>query len=175
MKAAIHLGLTNEKNMEILKYRNFENVENSFIVHENLVMENSTEILHVSKNDYRSSWSSQEVVKGKGTGLLGLSIMSWENDLFKRRGKRKMDPSKWVSSRGTPQLKSFMEPMEKLLNSSENFPRTTLHILWEIQKSLRYQNVESERFSDRIIFMSMFNEQRSRSWSTILDIYSKSD
>ena len=35
---AIHLGLTNEKNMEILKYRNFENVENSFTVNENLVM-----------------------------------------------------------------------------------------------------------------------------------------
>ena len=163
MKAAIHLGLTNEKNMEILKFRSFENVENSFIVHENLVMENSTEILHVSKNDYRSSWSSQEVVKGKGTGLLGLSIMSWENDLFKRRDKRKM-----VHPSGS------VQEMEKLLNSSENFPRTTLHILWEIQKSLRCQNVESERFSDRIIFMSMFNEQRSRSWSTILDIYSKS-
>ena len=89
MKTVIHLGLTNEKNMEIRKYRNFENVENSFIVTENLVMTNSTEILKVSKNDCRSSWSSQEVVKDKDTRLLGL-IMSWENDLFKRRDKRKM-------------------------------------------------------------------------------------
>ena len=90
MKTVIHLGLTNEKNMEILKYRNFENVENSFTVTGNLVMENSTEILNKSKNDCRSSWSSQEVVKDKDTRLLGLSIMSWENDLFKRRDKRKM-------------------------------------------------------------------------------------
>ena len=37
--------------MEILKYRNFENVENSFHVTENLVMENYMEILNVSKND----------------------------------------------------------------------------------------------------------------------------
>ena len=55
MKTVIHLGLLNEKNMEILKYRNFENVENSFTVTENLAMENSTEILNVSQNDCRSS------------------------------------------------------------------------------------------------------------------------
>ena len=94
---------------------------------------------------------------------------------LQEKRQEKNGPSKWVSSRCTPQLTSFMESMEKLLNSVEKFPRTTLHILWEIQKSLRCQNVESERFSDRIIFMSMFNEQRSRSWSKILDIYSKSD
>ena len=55
MKTVILLGLVNEKNMEILKYRNFENVENSFTVTENLAMENSTEILNVSQNDCRSS------------------------------------------------------------------------------------------------------------------------
>ena len=35
---------------------------------------------------------------------------------------------------------------------------TTLQILQEIQKDLRCQNVEPERFSDRIIFKSMFND-----------------
>ena len=91
MKTVIHLGLTNEKNMEIRKYRNFENIENSFTVTENLKMENYTEILNKSKNDSRFSSLSQEVIKDKGTRLLGLSSMSWENDLFKGRDKRKMD------------------------------------------------------------------------------------
>ena len=90
MKTVIHLGLLNEKNMEILKYRNFENVENSFIVTANLTMENSTEILNVSQKDCRSSWLSQEVIKDKVARLLGLSSMSWENDLFKGRDTRKM-------------------------------------------------------------------------------------
>ena len=35
---------------------------------------------------------------------------------------------------------------------------STLQILQEIQKDLQCQNVEPERFSGRIIFMSMFND-----------------
>ena len=113
-------GFFNEKSMEILKYRNFENVENSFIVTENLVMENSTEILNVSKNDCRSS-CFQEVVKDKGTRLLGLSIMSWESDLFKRGEKRKMDNSSKTVQGVLRSSRVFMDSMEKLLNSSGKF------------------------------------------------------
>ena len=55
MKEAIHLGLNHEENMEILKCRNFENVGNLFTLTENLVAENSAEILNVSTIDCRSS------------------------------------------------------------------------------------------------------------------------
>ena len=173
MKTVIHLGLVNEKNMEILKYRKFENVENSFTVTENLAMENSTEILNVSQNDCRSSWWSQEVIKDKVTRLLALSSMSWENDLFKGRDKRKM-----IRPSGTVQdvfrsSRVLWIRWRSCWIRVDKFPRTTFLILLEIQKYLRCQNVESERFCDRIIFMSMFNEQCSSSWSTILDIYSK--
>ena len=127
MKTVIHLGFTNEKNMEIFKYRNFENVENSFTVIENLMMENSTEILNKSKNDCRSSWSSQEVVKDKDTRLLELSIMSWKNDLFKRRDKRKMDhPSDQFKMYSV--ANEFYGTDGQAIEFEWTIPRTTLQI-----------------------------------------------
>ena len=99
MKAAIHLGLNYEKNFEILRCRNFDNVGNLFTLTEILVKENSTEILSVSTIDCRlSCWTESTLAhdqvkkwsKGKGTNLLGLSTMSWENEFFKKRSKNKM-------------------------------------------------------------------------------------
>ena len=64
MKAAIHLGLNYEKNIEILECRNFENVGNLFTLTEILVTENSTEILSVSTIDCRSScWTESTLAR----------------------------------------------------------------------------------------------------------------
>ena len=58
MKAATHLSLNYEKNMEVLKCRNFENVGNLLTFIENLVTKTSREILNVRTIDYRlSCWT----------------------------------------------------------------------------------------------------------------------
>ena len=49
--------------------------------------------------------------------------------------------------------------MEKQLNSSGIFPKfSPLKILQEIQQDLERKNIKPEEFTDRIIFMSMFND-----------------
>ena len=50
--------------------------------------------------------------------------------------------------------------MEKQLNSSGIFSQDflSLQILQEIHKDLRKRNIEPDKFTDRIIFMSMFND-----------------
>ena len=103
-----------------LKYRNFENVENSFTVAENLMMVNSTEILNKSKNDCRSSWSSQEVIKDKGTRLLGLSIMSW-----KKISSREEIKEKW-----TIQVEQFK--VYSVAHEFYDFGGDTIEFEWEI-------------------------------------------
>ena len=99
MKAAIHLGLNYEKNIEILKCRNFENVGNLFTLTEILVTENSSQTLSVSRIDCRPScWTESTLAhdpvkkwsRSKGTNLLRLSKMSRENEFFKKRSKRKI-------------------------------------------------------------------------------------
>ena len=54
MEAPIHVGLHFAEIKEILKCRNFEQIGNSFTVTENLVFENSTEMLNVKTIDCRS-------------------------------------------------------------------------------------------------------------------------
>ena len=48
------------------------------------------------------------------------------------------------------------ESMEKQLNSSGIF--SSLQILQEIQRDLKRKNIEPEEFTDRIVFMSTFND-----------------
>ena len=50
--------------------------------------------------------------------------------------------------------------MEKQLNSSgQNFPGfSSLSLLQEIQQDLEKRKIQPEEFTDRIIFMSMFND-----------------
>ena len=132
MKAAIHLGLNYEKNIEILKYRNFEKVGNLFTLTEILVTENCSQILSVSTIDCRSScWTASTLAhdqvkkwsKGKGTNLLGLSTMSWENEFFKRRSKRQMVQSSERVQDVLRSIRVLWNRWEKQLNSSGIFPR----------------------------------------------------
>ena len=86
----------------------------------------------VSTVDCRSScWTASTLAhdqvkkwsKGKGTNLLGLSTMSWENEFFKRRSKRQMVQS---SERVQDVLRStrvLCNRCEKQLKSSGIFPR----------------------------------------------------
>ena len=161
MKAAIHLGLNYEKNIKILKCRNSENVGNLFTLTEILVTESSTEILSVSTIDCRSScWTESTLApdqvkkwsKGKGTNPPGLSTMSRENEFFKKRSKRKMVQS-------SERVQDVLRSIRVLWNwwrsnwiRVEYFPGfTSLQISQETQRDLQCQNVEPERFSDRII------------------------
>ena len=50
-KVAVHIGLNNENNMEILKCSNFENVGSLFTFTENVVTDSSSEIMNVSSLD----------------------------------------------------------------------------------------------------------------------------
>ena len=55
--------------------------------------------------------------------------------------------------------KNFWESMENQLNSRNILPGfSTLQILQEIQHDLRRRNIEPGKFTDPIIFMSMFND-----------------
>ena len=54
MRAAIHLRLNYEKNLETYKSMNFEQIENFITITQNLIMENSPEILNLKTIDCRS-------------------------------------------------------------------------------------------------------------------------
>ena len=120
------------------------------------------------------TWSSQEVVKGKGTSLLWLGRMTCSREEAKEKWSSLVDEFKTSSkteakARWSSKVEEFqmycavdeflgidLEAIEFEWNVFPGF--TTLQILQEIQKDLQCQNVEPERFSGRIIFMPMFND-----------------
>ena len=67
---------------------------------------------------------------------------------------------KWKNSRCILLTKSYQESMEKQLNSSgQNVPGfSSLQIIEEIQRDLERKSIDPDEFTDRIIFMSMFND-----------------
>ena len=167
MKAAIHLGPIHLANSEIYKNTKFEDIESVLNITQKLAKEHSEEILNVNTIESASpSW--------KRSVLSHDQVIQWTSakvrvfsDSVKCLGK--MNASKDAITRWEGQVEEFkMSPSYKALLGIDGeaiefewniFLRfSSLQILHETQNDLRERNIEPEKFTDRIIFMSVFND-----------------
>ena len=140
-ETAIHLGRNYLANLEVYKNTNFEEIQSLFNITQKMILEHSEEILNVntiksaSPHGKRSVLSLDQVVqwtRAKVRVYLD-SVLCLVN----------VNDSKDAITRWEGQVEEFC---------------FLLQILQKIQDDLRERNIEPEKFTDRIIFMSRFND-----------------
>ena len=104
------------------------------------------------------SWTSDSVDRGKSMCLLRFRSMLG-NDEWKQRCKHKME-GQVDEFKMSPSYKELLGIDGETIDFEWNiFPGfSSLQVLQEIQNDLRERNIKLEKFTDRIIFMSMFND-----------------
>ena len=174
MKAAIHLGPNYLANLEVYKKTNFEEIQSLFKITQRLILEHSEEILNVNTIESASpSWtrsvvSHDQVIQWTKTKVLVHS------DSVLCLGK--MKDSRDAITRCEGQVEEFkMSPSYKELLGIDGEPIefdwnifpgfSSMQILQKIQDDLRERNTKPEKFTDRIIFMSMFNDKKRKRWN----------
>ena len=167
MKAAVHLEPNYLANLDNDKNTNVEEIQSLVNTTQKLILEHSEEILKVhtiesaSPSWPRSTLSNDRVIRWTKAkvrvypdSLLYLGKMWASREAIKRWegqvGELKMCASH-IESQGIDG-----EPTELEWNILPGF--SSLQILQKIQNDLREQNIEPEKFTDTIIFMSMFND-----------------
>ena len=167
IKAAVHLEPNYLANLDNDKNTNVEEIQSLVNITQKLILEHSEEILKVhtiesaSPSWTRSTLSNDRVIRWTKAkvrvcpdSLLCLgkmwasreAITRWEGQV----AEFKMCAS-YIESLGIDG-----EPTELKWNILPGF--SSLQILQKIQNDLREQNNEPEKFTDTIIFMSMFND-----------------
>ena len=142
LQAALHMDQNYEKNLELLKNSEFESIKVLFGI-TRMMIEGNSEIKNVFPADVASSlWKKPEIKWTKAR-------VHGPEDTIKR----------WNDQVSTLKMCHIFRELQGLNGELEIFPgATALDILQEIQADLKGKHVTSENFSDRIIFMSMFND-----------------
>ena len=165
MKAAIHMGPDCIKILEVCQNTNFEELQNLFDITQKLVHK-QREILNVRMIECASpSWTRSSLAQDQAIMWSKAKVRVYSDSVL-WLGKM-TDPTD-ANRRWEGQVEEFQptdsykelfgidgEPIELEWNI---FPGlSSLEILRKIQKDLQEQNIEPEKFEDRIIFLSMFN------------------
>ena len=155
-------------NVEVYKNTNFEKIQNLFNITQKLTLEHSEidssweyDWKYISRMDeiYILSWSNDQVDKRKK--YMFTQILFYARKRCMSTSTQLKDGQvKWKNSKCHHVAKNCWESMEKKLTSSGNmFPGfTSLQILQETLNDFQKRNTEPEKFTDRIIFISMFND-----------------
>ena len=153
-------------NLELHKNTNFEEIQSLFSITQKLILEHSEEILNVNTLESASfSWTRSVLSRGH--------VIQWATAKVRVHSCSvlclgKMNGSRDAITGWDGQVEEFKMPLsyKELLgvdgeaidfewNVIPGF--STLQILQEIQDDVRERDTEPEKFTDRIIFMSMFN------------------
>ena len=166
MKAAVHLGPNYTDKLEVFRKTNFEELQNLFDITQRLILDHQAEILNVSPIDWIDpSWTRSSLTHEVITWTKA-KVHVFSDSVF---CLRKMSENSEANQRLKNHVEEFRQsnfyrdfigidgqPTEFECN---NFPGlTSLELLQKIQKELKDQNIEPEKFEERIIFMSMFND-----------------
>ena len=167
MKAAIHLGPNCLANLEVYKNTNFEENISLFNITQMMILELSEEILNVKPLESSSpSWTRSVLSHDQAITWTKAKVRVY-SDSFLFVGK--MNDSKDAITRWEGQVEEFkMYPSYKELSGIDGEAiefdwnifsgLSSLQILQEIQQDLDRKIIQPEEFTDRIIFMSMFND-----------------
>ena len=167
MKAAIHLGPNCLANLEVYKNTNFEDIQSFFSITQKLILEHSEEILNVKTIESASfSWTRSVLSHDE--------VIQWAKAKVRVYSDSVLCLGKVIESsdaivRWEGQVEEFKMSLsyKELLGIDEEaikfewnvFPGfSSLQILQEIQTDVRERNIEPEKFTDRIVFVSMFND-----------------
>ena len=165
-KAAIHLGPRHTENLDVSKNSEIEDIESLFIMTKKLFLENS-EIRNVNCLDSTSpSRTRSTLLSDRAVKWMKAKVHVYSDSVL-CLGKIH-DPGEAIEQckgqMASFRVKMFFtellgldgEPIEFEWKIVQGF--TALQILQEIQSDLEGAHIEPEEFSDRIIFMSMFND-----------------
>ena len=167
MKAAIHPGPNSLANLEVYKNTDFEEVESLFNITQKLILEHSGEILNVkSLESSTSSWTRSVLSHDQAIKWTKTKVRVHSDSVI---CGGQMNESKEAIKRWEGQVEEFKmypsykellgidgEAIELELNIFPGF--SSLQILQEIQGDMKRKRIEFEEFTDRIMFMSMFND-----------------
>ena len=167
VKAAVHLGPNYTENLEVYRNTNFEKLQNLFDITQRLILDHQVEILNVPPIDWtppswtRSTLTHDQVITWTKAKVHvcsdSVSCMEKMQELSEANERWKNQVAEFQRSNSHRELSGIDgEPSEFEWNI---FPGlTSLKILQKIQDDLPDQNIEPEKFEDRIIFMSTFND-----------------
>ena len=169
MKAAIHLGPNYNEILEVYKNTNFEEIQSSFGVTQKLILDHPEEILNVLTNWKYSS------LHGRDLHCLMIKWSSGPKQQYALTLRLCSMPGEGVSSfRSKPMMGmpcgrlSIVRFIRGITGNRwrtnwvrvEYCPRT--HIITDSSEDPEWffqeQNIEPEKFGERIIFMLMFND-----------------
>ena len=167
MKAAIHFGPNYLANLEVYKNTNFEEIQSLLKITQKLILEHSEEILNVNTIESTStSWTRSVLSRDQVIRWSKAKVRVYSDSVL---CLGKLNGSKDAITWWKGQVEEFsMSPFYKELlgidfeaiefewNIFPGFP--SLHILQKIQDDVRERNIEPEKCTDPIIFMSMFND-----------------
>ena len=177
MKAATHLGPNYKDNLEVYKNTNFENIRNWFNTKQKLVLEHSEEILDVNTIEStshpwtRSTLSHDQVIKWTRAKV------HFESDSVLCLGK--MYEHFAAIERCEGQMDEFQFLRRIIWNRWRNnwirvayFPR--IYVIADSSGGpgwfTKEWNIEPDKFTGRIIFMSMFNDIGWTRWDLYFEL-----
>ena len=167
MKAAIHLGPNYLANLEVYKNTNFEEIESSFDIIQKVILEHSEEILNVKPLESSSpAWTRSVLSHDQAITWTKAKVRVYSDSVL---CVGQMNESKEATTRWEGQVEEYkMHPSyNKLLGLDGEaiefewniFPGfLSLQILQQIQRDEKRASIEPEESTNRIIFMSLFND-----------------
>ena len=154
MRAAIHLGQDYQENIHYTKNTDFEKIKRLFDISQKLILGESQEIFGISNID----WNNRAV---KLSQRFSFSLIRYFvlTKLLSIRDQSSLGKTTLSGSRSPLNIVNWIVLMENRLCSSGKFPgHKTLHWLRTIQRTMEENRILPEKFADRIIFMSMYND-----------------
>ena len=157
IKAAIHLGPNYLANLEVYKNTNFKEIQSLFNISQKLILEHSEEILNVNTIESTpTSWTRSVLSHDQVIQWTKAKVRVYSDSVL---CLGKVNDGRGAIERWEGQVEE-LKGQEKQLISSGILSQDFRHCRFfrKIPNDLRERNIEPERFTDRIIFMSMFND-----------------
>ena len=154
MQAALHGDPSFTENLEVFKNPDFENIE-------------SSEILNVTSLETSSlSWERFTLLNDQAMKWAKARVYVYSDSVFGLGGLNAHDDAirRWKDQVSTLQMCNTFRELQGLDGEPIEFEWTiftgssALQLLHTIQKDLEGKRIDAEEFSDRIMFMSMFND-----------------
>ena len=166
MNAVIHLEPRHAENLEVHKNSRFEEIQSLFDITKKLILENQ-EILNVNSiGSENPSWARSALLNDQAIKWTKARVHVYSDSVLclGRINDPKEAMKRWTGQVAEFQMENSFEellgldgePIEFEWNIFPGF--TSLQILQKIHSDLEEADIKPEEFSDRIIFVSMFND-----------------